>query len=121
MRTVVVTQKLTANQRYPELPAVFATAEMIFAMECAAADAIKEMLPEGWISVGALVNVEHLAATPVGETVVATARVTKVYDKVVAFTCEAHDEHTIIGKGEHERGVVSLDRFLERIDLREKK
>ena len=46
-RSLQVEQALTANERYPELPSVFATAEMIFAMECAAADAIKEMLPNG--------------------------------------------------------------------------
>ena len=117
-RTLVVTQDLTANQRYPELPSVFATAEMIFAMECAAADAIKDILPAGFVSVGTHVNVEHLAATPVGETIVAAARVSAVEEKVVSFSVEAHDQHTIIGRGEHRRGIVNLERFLERMEAR---
>jgi len=117
-RTLVVTQDLTANQRYPELPSVFATAEMIFAMECAAADAIKDILPAGFVSVGTHVNVEHLAATPVGETIIAVARVLGIEDKIVSFTVEARDQHALIGTGEHKRGIVNLERFLERLDAR---
>lgn len=117
-RSLQVEQALTANERYPELPSVFATAEMIFAMECAAADAIKEMLPNGFVSVGTLVNVKHLAATPVGEKVVASAKVVKVSEKFITFECEAHDEHTLIGSGEHQRGVVNLKQFLIGINSR---
>jgi len=109
---------MTANARYPELPSVFATAEMIFAMECAAADAIKTMLPSGFVSVGTLVNVKHLAATPVGEKVTASARVVEVSEKFITFECEAHDEHTLIGSGEHQRGVVNLKQFLTGISSR---
>ena len=117
-RTLMVTQDLTANQRYPELPSVLATAEMIFAMECAAADSIKNMLPAGFVSVGTNVDIEHLAATPVGETIIASAKVSGIEEKTVIFTVEAHDQHTIIGRGEHKRGIVNLERFLEKIDAR---
>ena len=118
IRKLVVSQKMTANERYPDLPSVFATAEMIFAMECAAADAIKDVLPTGYVSVGTLVNITHLAATPVGETVIASAQVSQVDDKTITFSCEARDEHAVIGKGEHQRGVVRLDKFLEKMSLR---
>ena len=84
----------------------------------AAADAIKEMLPNGFVSVGTLVNVKHLAATPVGEKVVASAKVVKVSEKFITFECEAHDEHALIGSGEHQRGVVNLKQFLTGINSR---
>ena len=117
-RSLKVEQRMTANARYPELPSVFATAEMIFAMECAAADTVKTMLPSDFVSVGTLVNVKHLAATPVGEKVVASAKVVKVSEKFITFECEAHDEHTLIGSGEHQRGVVNLKQFLTGINSR---
>ena len=117
-RSLKVEQSMTANARYPELPSVFATAEMIFAMECAAADAVKTLLPPDFVSVGTLVSVKHLAATPVGEKVTASARVVEVSEKFITFECEAHDEHTLIGSGEHQRGVVNLKQFLTGISSR---
>ena len=67
---------------------------------------------------GTLVSVKHLAATPVGEKVTASARVVEVSEKFITFECEAHDEHTLIGSGEHQRGVVNLKQFLTGISSR---
>ncbi|MEQ8661803.1 MAG: hotdog domain-containing protein [Gammaproteobacteria bacterium] len=111
-RELVVTPALTVQHAYPALPAVYATPQMIFAMEMAAADAIAALLPPGWGSVGTRVEVRHLAATPVGMRVVARARVVEVGPRHVRFACEAHDEQDIIGDGWHERAPVELARFV---------
>ncbi|HYX53278.1 MAG TPA: hotdog domain-containing protein, partial [Candidatus Limnocylindrales bacterium] len=68
-------------------------------------------LPPGWASVGAVVNVKHLAATPVGFTVTASARVVEVGDRMISFTVEAHDGREKIGEGTHVRGLIDLQRF----------
>ena len=84
---------------------------MIYLMEVAAADAIQPHLPDGWVSVGVAVSIRHLAATPVGLTVTATARVTRVSDGTIAFAVEAHDGVESIGDGTHVRAAVELARF----------
>mgnify|MGYP000890016365 CR=1 FL=1 len=111
-REIIVTPELTVEHAYPSLPAVYATPQMIYLMEMAAADAVANFLPPGWGSVGTLVDVRHLAATPVGMRVSATATVIEVGPRLVRFACEAHDEEEMIGDGFHERAAVELERFV---------
>jgi predicted thioesterase len=84
---------------------------MIFLMEIAASNAIQASLPSGWVSVGVDVNIRHLAATPVGDTVTARATVTSVTEKLVAFDVQAHDGTNLIGRGTHTRAPIELARF----------
>ena len=93
------------------MPEVYATTFMIYLMEVAATQAIQTNLPPGWVSVGVDVNIRHLAATPIGRTVIAQARVTEINDKLVIFSVQAHDGVNLIGKGTHSRAPVDLVRF----------
>lgn len=113
--TVVVRDQLTVPHHLPTMPAVYGTPMMIYLMEVAAANAIHPHLPEGWVSVGAEVNIRHLAATPVGRTVTATGTVTAINDRLVTFRVEAHDGVRRIGEGTHVRGVIDLRKFEERL------
>jgi fluoroacetyl-CoA thioesterase len=90
---------------------------MILAMEIAAGEAIKGHLPVGWATVGSEVNIRHLAPTPVGRTVVATARVIEVVGRSVLFAVEAHDGVRKVGEGTHRRGAVNLESFLKRAEV----
>lgn len=110
-QTLVVTHALTVQATVPDLPAVYSTPNMILFMEITCTDLIRPHLPEGWVSVGALVDVRHLAATPVGATVTAMARVVEVTNKLVTFEVEAHDGVDLIGRGRHARAPIALDRF----------
>ncbi len=112
-RQVLVTRELTVAHAYAGLPEVYASPQMIMLMEMACADAIASLLPQGWVSVGAHVDVKHLAATPVGMTVTASARVIQVAERSVRFTCSAHDGLDLIGEGFHVRAAVALHRFVE--------
>jgi predicted thioesterase len=94
---------------------VLATPVMINMMEAAALDAIEHLLPEGHQSLGIRLDVSHHAATPVGMHVTATARVLTVEGRRVRFAVEAHDEKEVIGGGTHERVVVNVARFDERV------
>lgn len=112
-RAVQVSFELTVAHAYPGLPAVYASPQMIMLMEMACADAIAPLLPDGWVSVGAHVDVRHLAATPVGMTVTASARVVEVDERTVRFAVSAHDGLDLIGEGFHVRAPVALHRFVE--------
>lgn len=114
-QSVVVTRELTVAHFHPSMPEVYGTPLMIYLMEVAAADAIHDYLPAGWVSVGVSVEVKHLAATPVGLTVTATARVISVEDHTVTFAVEAHDGVEKIGEGRHVRAPVQLERFIKRV------
>lgn len=93
---------------------VFATPCMAAMMEGAACEAIRAALPEGKTTVGTMLQIEHLAATPVGLAVRATAEVTAVEGKKLTFQVNAFDEAGEIGRGVHQRVVVDSQRFLEK-------
>jgi fluoroacetyl-CoA thioesterase len=71
-------------------------------------------LEPGQTTVGMLVNIKHLAATPLDMKVTATARLKEVDGRRLVFDVEAYDEREKIGEGRHERFIVDLQRFLER-------
>jgi predicted thioesterase len=90
---------------------VLATPVMINLIEAAALEAIERLLPEGHQSLGTVLNVRHIAATPVGMRVTARAEVVGVEGKTVRFRVEARDERELIGDGTHERVVVNVAKF----------
>ena len=94
---------------------VLATPVMINLIEAAALEAIERLLPEGHQSLGTLLNVRHIAATPVGMRVTARAEVVAVEGRSVRFRVEARDEKELIGDGTHERVVVNVAKFDQRV------
>jgi len=94
---------------------VLATPVMINVIEAAALNAVEHLLPAGHQSLGIRLDVSHVAATPVGLTVTATALVSHVQGRTITFQVEARDGIEVIGSGSHERVVVSVARFEERI------
>jgi fluoroacetyl-CoA thioesterase len=97
---------------------VLATPVMINLFEAAALAAIEHLLPPGHQSLGTILNVRHIAATPVGMRVVATATVERVDGRTVYFRVEAHDERDLIGDGSHERVVVNVAKFDARVQAK---
>jgi fluoroacetyl-CoA thioesterase len=95
--------------------AVLATPVMINVIEAAALAAVEHLLPAGHQSLGIHLDVSHVAATPVGLRVTATAEVIGVEGRTVTFRVEARDEIETIGGGTHQRVVVSVERFDERV------
>jgi fluoroacetyl-CoA thioesterase len=110
--TLRVTPAHLANQfKDAALPQVFATPWMVTIMENAALNAIRDYLEPGESAVGTAVNIKHLAATPVGHQVTATAEVTKVDGRRIEFNVSARDEQEEIGAGTHERMLVDMARL----------
>jgi predicted thioesterase len=94
---------------------VLATPVMINLIEAAALQAVEHLLPPGHQSLGTVLNVRHIAATPVGMRVTASAAVTGVEGRTIRFRVEARDEKELIGDGDHERVVVNVAKFDQRV------
>ena len=116
-KKVTITPEMTVGHVVPGMPAVYGTPTMILHMEMAAGSAIQPSLPAGYVSVGMTVNIRHLAATPIGRTVRAIARVAKVEEKSILFEVEAWDGDRKIGDGTHRRGVVNVAEFERRFGV----
>jgi predicted thioesterase len=110
----VVTENLLSSLM-PGAPPVFATPWMLCVMETAAAQAIAPHLDAGETSVGYGFEFHHLAPTPAGMTIIATAEVTKVEGNMVTLNIEARDNSEVIGRGSHVRAVIELERFNRRV------
>lgn len=111
----VVTENLV-SYRKPGAPAVMSTPWVLYAMETAAYEAIRPHLDATEASVGVGFQFEHLAATPPGETLVATATVTGVEGNKVLLDFEARDSHELVAKGKHVRAVIDRARFQNRLE-----
>ena len=94
---------------------VFATPSMVALMEKAAWESVQPYLEEGQGTVGTLMNVKHLAATPLGDSVTAETELVCVDGRKLVFTVKASDSAGIIGEGTHERFIIGNDRFMESV------
>jgi fluoroacetyl-CoA thioesterase len=103
------------------LPQVLATPVMVLVIENAALNAIRPYLDAGESAVGTTIDVRHLAATPVGHEVRADAEVVKVEGKRIEFKVSARDETEEIGSGTHQRMVIDLGPFNERLARKSKR
>jgi fluoroacetyl-CoA thioesterase len=112
---LVVAEEHTAKHLGSGGVYVLATPQMVLLMERAGVAAIDHLLPEGYLTVGAHLDVRHLAPTPVGFEVVATAEVIAVEGRRLTFHVQVHDEVELVGDGTHERAIMSRQKFGERV------
>ena len=94
---------------------VFATPMMIGLMEAASMNSVKELLPEGYSTVGTLVNIKHISATRVGKKVWAEAELIEIDRKRLVFKVTAYDEDKMIGEGTHERFIINDEKFMSNL------
>jgi fluoroacetyl-CoA thioesterase len=94
---------------------VLATPVMINLIEAAALAAAEHLLPSGHQSLGIHLDIRHFAATPVGMRIWASCELTGVDGRTLSFSAEAHDEKEPIGGGTHQRVVVDIARFDQRV------
>lgn len=113
--TLLVGPEHTAEKVGSGVIPVLATPVMINVIEAAALACAEHLLPERHQSLGTRLDVSHIAATPVGMTVTAQATVTKVEGRMIFFHVTCRDEKDLIGEGTHERVVVNVERFAERV------
>lgn len=94
---------------------VLATPIMVTLLETAALQAVERLMPPGQQTVGTRLDITHTAATPVGMRVRAHAELIQVEGRKLTFRLHAEDEIETIGGGIHERLIISVDRFDQRM------
>ena len=100
---------------------VLSTPKLIALMENAALLSVRPYLEEGSDTVGTLLNVKHLAATPVGMTVRAEAELIEIDRRRLVFSVKAWDEVELVGEGTHERFIVHMEKFTNKCNSKIKK
>ena len=113
---LVVTENMTAKSMNSGAMNVFATPCMIALMEHTALESVGPELDEGCGTVGAAVNIKHVAATPVGMKVTCESELIKIDGRALTFSVKAYDEAGLIGEGEHERFIIVEDKFQTKTD-----
>jgi predicted thioesterase len=111
----VVSENLVSHHN-PKGPAVLASPWVLSMMEHAAYNAIQPHLDEGEQSVGVGFDFQHVAPTPAGAQVVATAEISSIEGMMVTLVIEARDDHEVIAQGTHVRAVIEMARFRKRLD-----
>ena len=115
---LIVAEEHTAPRIGSGRVRVLATPVMINLMEAAALDAAENLIPAGYQSLGIRLDVRHIAATPVGMRVRATAKLTGINGRTLEFWVEAHDQKDLIGDGIHQRIIVNVARFDQRVQAK---
>jgi fluoroacetyl-CoA thioesterase len=98
------------------MPEILCTPWLIWFLEHAAREAVLPYLEQGESTVGVHIEVDHLAATPVGQQVVCQARIVQREAKQFWFRLEAFDELELIATGLHQLQVINVERFAKRVN-----
>ncbi len=117
-QTITVTEEKTAQAMGSGTLPVFATPAMIALMENTASKSVEAKLDEGAGTVGTLINVKHVAATPVGMDVTCETKLVEVDRKRLVFEVKAYDAAGVIGEGTHERFIIDNEKFLGKAEAK---
>lgn len=117
-RRVVVEPAHSIDFAEGGMPAILCTPWLVWFLEHAARDAVVPFLEEGESTVGSHVDVDHLAATPIGHAVTCIARVVHVEGRQVSFRLEARDETELIARGFHRLRIIQVERLARRVDAK---
>ena len=111
---MLVSEENTAKTMGSGALDVFATPSMIALMEKAASIAVQPFIEEDSSTVGTMINIKHIAATPVGLNVTARAELVEIDGKRLVFSVEAFDGKDKVGEGQHERFIINAQRFISK-------
>ena len=117
-QTIMVTEEKTAKAMGSGELNVFATPAMIALMENTAYKSVAEFLEPGQGTVGTLMNVSHVAATPMGMQITCETKLVEIDRRRFVFEVKASDEKGLIGEGTHERFIVDNAKFMARAEAK---
>ncbi len=117
-QTITVTEDKTAAVMGSGELAVFATPAMIALMENTASKSVADALEPGQGTVGTLIDVKHVAATPVGMEVTCETKLVEVDRKRLVFEVKAYDAAGVIGEGVHERFIIDNEKFMAKAEAK---
>lgn len=111
----VVAQEHVIDFATGGMPAVLSTPKLIGLIERTARESLYPFLEANERTVGGEIEIRHLAPTPLGQNVTITTRVIHAEGKAVDFQFEVRDEHEVIARGLHKRGVINVESFAKRV------
>ncbi|MEG1560065.1 MAG: thioesterase family protein [Clostridia bacterium] len=114
VRDAIVRQEDTAEKAGSGMLSVYATPSMIALMENTAYSCVGEYLDDGQTTVGTMINVRHVSATPIGMRIGCEAELIEIDGKKLLFKVRAFDECGLIGDGIHERYIVTTEKFMSK-------
>jgi fluoroacetyl-CoA thioesterase len=113
--TLIVADEHTAPKLGSGRAPVFGSPAMVALIEAAAVACVEDQLPEGRETLGIHLDIEHIAATPAGLSVTATAELVEVSGRKLVFKVGARDDRELIGRGRHTRIIVDSVRFRAKV------
>jgi len=119
--SIIVTAETAVSFLGIDAARVLGTPFLIFHLEMTARNSVKPFLEEGFDTVGARVDVRHLAATPLGMHVTFRSELTSVEERRLFFRVEAFDEKDKISDGTHERAIIQVAKFASRVQAKARK
>ena len=115
-KQITVTEELTAADQIKDLPPVYATPRMVGLMEETCYESVNGLLEEGQTTVGAAVDIAHMAATPIGFTITCESELVEVKDRKLVFDLKVYDDKELVGKGTHQRFIIDKGPFIEAVN-----
>ncbi len=112
--TIKVDESVSAKKAASGEMDVFGTPFVIALMERTADESVRPYLDEGCATVGTVVNIKHLAATPMGMEAIAKTELVEIDGRRLVFKVEAFDEVGLIAEGMHERFIIFKEKFMEK-------
>ena len=112
---IIVTDDLSAKNMSSGSLCVLATPALIAGMENVCMNCVRPFLEDGFTTVGTKVNIDHLAATPLGDTVTYSCELIEIDRRRLVFTVQAFDSKGKTGEGTHERFIVDAERFMSKL------
>lgn len=109
-----VTSEMLAKNVGSGTVSVYATPMMIALIEKTAEESVRNLIGDEKVTVGTLMNVSHIAATPEGMSIHAKTELIEIEGKILTFKVSAFDEKEKIGEGIHKRAVVTKNSFEQR-------
>lgn len=97
---------------------VFSTPHMIGLMENTAWASVEPYMEEGRTTVGTHLDVSHLSASPVGAHITCESELIEIDRRRLVFKLAAYDDAGLIGQGTHERFIIDIDKFMERVEAK---
>ena len=117
----VVTEQDTAKAVGSGGVDVMSTPRLVALMENAAKDSVAPYSEPGMTTVGTALNIQHMAATPVGMNCTAESTLIEIDRRRLVFEVKAYDEAGLIGEGTHERFVVDMEKFTAKCEAKKAK
>ena len=114
----VVDQKHVIEFASDGMPAVLSTPNLIAIIERTARQSLVPFLDADERTVGAEIELRHLAPSPIGAQVTVTTRVISTEGRSVQFQVEARDEHELIARGIHKRAIIRTGTIARRMQAK---